>query len=210
MYLCLYFWSWLGVLFLFFVDRSREYGLSGQLFPLSRRIRLPSYRPAVRWNCRLFRRMGRGKLLPYVFFSSSSSSSSSSFSSSSSASPSSPSCVWMCWFDQSFQPAIYLMFRWIISGVGCISSSHFVQTSAKFFNWFCFFVVLFLFYYQGDVSVCETAGCQHGCKPAATGPLCFCRDGRQPNGTDCIGIYTRNYYHTRSFLLRSGPSSTCK
>ena len=66
------FCNWLFLLLLFFfffekfVIRSYEYCLPGQLFPLSRWIRLPSYRPAVRWNCRLFRWMGRGRLLPYV------------------------------------------------------------------------------------------------------------------------------------------------
>ena len=38
-----------------------------------------------------------------------------------------------------------------------------------------------------NVSQCQGAGCQHGCKPSADGPLCFCKEGSQPNGTDCVG-----------------------
>ncbi|KAI9558491.1 hypothetical protein GHT06_015278 [Daphnia sinensis] len=37
-----------------------------------------------------------------------------------------------------------------------------------------------------NVSQCQGAGCQHGCKPTADGPLCFCKEGSQPNGTDCV------------------------
>ena len=65
-YFCYYYYYYYFFFFEKFVIRSCEYCLPGQLFPLSRWIRLPSYRPAVRWNCRLFRWMGRGRLLPYV------------------------------------------------------------------------------------------------------------------------------------------------
>ena len=56
-----------------------------------------------------------------------------------------------------------------------------------------------------NVSQCQGAGCQHGCKPGISGPLCFCRDGRQPNGTDCIGV-SRSYlflHLSPSFLRQS-------
>lgn len=63
-----------------------------------------------------------------------------------------------------------------------------------------------------NVSQCQGAGCQHGCKPSITGPLCFCKEGTQPNGTDCIGRYrlswfpvcgvTYSYFGLRSTVFR--------
>ncbi len=52
---------------------------------------------------------------------------------------------------------------------------------------FPFLPFLISFQRAENVSQCQGAGCQHGCKPSADGPICFCKEGSQPNGTDCIG-----------------------
>ncbi|XP_046386652.1 prolow-density lipoprotein receptor-related protein 1 isoform X2 [Ischnura elegans] len=35
-------------------------------------------------------------------------------------------------------------------------------------------------------SICSNTNCSYGCKPSPKGPLCYCPEGRQPNGTKCI------------------------
>ncbi|XP_035227303.1 prolow-density lipoprotein receptor-related protein 1-like isoform X2 [Stegodyphus dumicola] len=35
-------------------------------------------------------------------------------------------------------------------------------------------------------TICATLNCTYGCKPSPKGPLCFCREGKEPNGNECI------------------------
>lgn len=33
---------------------------------------------------------------------------------------------------------------------------------------------------------CAVLTCTYGCKPSPKGALCFCGEGKEPNGTECI------------------------
>ncbi|KAG8233901.1 hypothetical protein J437_LFUL005229, partial [Ladona fulva] len=37
-----------------------------------------------------------------------------------------------------------------------------------------------------NATLCAETKCSHGCRPSPKGPLCYCPEGRQPNGTQCV------------------------
>ncbi|KAF4524352.1 hypothetical protein B566_EDAN007528 [Ephemera danica] len=39
-----------------------------------------------------------------------------------------------------------------------------------------------------NTTMCEQAGCSYNCRQSPLGPICYCAQGQQPNGTQCVDL----------------------
>ena len=68
----------------------------------------------------------------------------------------------------------------------------FIQSTYKhvYGSFLCFLILSF--FLPGDKTMCASLSCTYGCKPSPKGPLCYCGEGKEPNGNECISKYFEN------------------